>query len=52
MDATTAALVGAGIGVVGGGIFGVATSWINNRLQGATASQARREERRVRVYKR
>lgn len=50
MDATTAALVGVGIGVVGGGIFGSLTSWATNRWQIKSAREARSEERRAAAY--
>jgi hypothetical protein len=50
VDAATAALVGAGVGALGGGGFGLATAWATNRLQRATAKEARWEERRANAY--
>ena len=50
MDAATAALIGAGIGVVGGGISGAATARMTGRLQRQSSREARSEDRRAKGY--
>jgi hypothetical protein len=50
VDSTQAALIGAAVGVVGGGLFGVATAVITGRLQRGTTREARQEDRRAVAY--
>jgi hypothetical protein len=46
MDASTAALIGATIGVTGGAL----ATWVAGRLQRDTSREARREDRRAKAY--
>ena len=50
LDAGTAAVLGAAVGVVGGGAAGTLTAWATSRWQLTAAREARAEERRSSAY--